>query len=502
MKILYYNWVDYLDPEKRGGGVTVYQRNLIEALGDTGEHEVTFLSSGISADVLKSKPRWDKVRYGKRSERKRRYEIVNSGTLSPSHFSFGNVSQVSEPETEVVFFDFIRAHGPFDVIHFNNLEGLPADVLKVKEHWPDTKVVLSLHNYYPFCPQVNLWRKEKENCLDFRDGKRCVTCLPWEQDERGIALANSVAYVLKKWGMAPGGGFLFDQAFKRFFFPARVGRKLTGYYRRDQEKLSTKTAKRKVLPGPLEPIGPPLSETFADRRRQFVELINSHCDKVLCVSERVKEVAQHHGLNESILETCYIGTRQAGKFAETTPKDSILPADGILTLGYMGYMRRDKGFYFLLKALEALPPEMAARIRLIVCAKKDTKKLMDRLASLQNTLAAVLYADGYTHDELDDIIAQMDVGLVPVLWEDNLPQVAIEMHARHIPLLTSDLGGAQELGNFPDMVFKAGDVAAFHTRLAALLNGEITQAEYWENPMAPLSMEQHIDNLLGHYQAA
>ena len=46
-------------------------------------------------------------------------------------------------------------------------------------------------------------------------------------------------------------------------------------------------------------------------------------------------------------------------------------------------------------------------------------------------------------------------GVVPVLWHDNLPQVAIEMHARHIPLLTSDMGGAQELGNCPEMVFAA-----------------------------------------------
>ena len=32
------------------------------------------------------------------------------------------------------------------------------------------------------------------------------------------------------------------------------------------------------------------------------------------------------------------------------------------------------------------------------------------------------------------------------------------------------MGGAQELGNYPDMVFKAGDANAFHTKIEELLN--------------------------------
>ena len=52
MKILFYNWVDYLDDEKRGGGVTVYQRNTIQAMRAKEDVSCTFLSSGISYDVL------------------------------------------------------------------------------------------------------------------------------------------------------------------------------------------------------------------------------------------------------------------------------------------------------------------------------------------------------------------------------------------------------------------------------------------------------------------
>ena len=39
-----------------------------------------------------------------------------------------------------------------------------AAVLALGAQWPEMRIVLSLHNYYPFCPQVNLWHAERETC--------------------------------------------------------------------------------------------------------------------------------------------------------------------------------------------------------------------------------------------------------------------------------------------------------------------------------------------------
>ena len=212
MKILFYNWVDYLDDEKRGGGVSVYQKNVIHELNAEQDRECYFISSGISYDLFNAKPRWERVKHGPTENRRRRFEIVNSGVLSPAHHSFGHEAQLDEEETTEAFFDFIRKNGPFDVVHFNNLEGLPASALKIKEHWPETRVIFSLHNYYPLCPQVNLWFQERENCLDFDGGKKCETCLPHHHDERIVRLANAVAFNLKKRGIRPGSR-LFDRGF-------------------------------------------------------------------------------------------------------------------------------------------------------------------------------------------------------------------------------------------------------------------------------------------------
>jgi glycosyltransferase involved in cell wall biosynthesis len=164
-------------------------------------------------------------------------------------------------------------------------------------------------------------------------------------------------------------------------------------------------------------------------------------------------------------------------------------------------MRRDKGFYFLIDALETIPGQLASRINLIIAAKLHDPSIMKRLALLADRFQSVEFCDGYTHDMLDSIYDRMDLALVPVLWEDNLPQVAIESVCHHTPVLTSDLGGAQELGGYnPLFTFKANDKQDFTARLKTFVEEPLRLLEYWDNVMVPVTMERHIDELINVYR--
>lgn len=487
LRILYYNWVDYLDIENRGGGVSVYQRNLMTALQDRSGVDVTFLSSGLSYDLPAAAPRWEQVRHGVQQDRSRRYEIVNSGVLAPGHHAYGDPAQLEHAATVAAFFDFIEHTGPYDVIHFNNLEGLPVSALALKERWPHTQLILSLHNYYFSCPQVNLWHQERETCDDNEGGRKCAGCLPEQHNPRHIRIANGLSYRLRRLGLRPDG-----RAFRFLFvWSMRLARRLV--------RLGQALRRWRSAPQPGQTVAPDVTP-FVTRRARIAATINRHCDRVLCVSDAVRRIAVHHGIDPTLTHTSYIGTREADAFAHTAPTASLLDQNGMLTLGYLGYMRRDKGFYFLLDALERLPDTLAQRIRLMVAARRGDAQTMERLEKLRTHLGGITYADGYSHDDLDPLLKQVDVGVIPVLWHDNLPQVAIEMHARHIPLLTADMGGAQELGNCPDMVFPAGNVAAFHDRVSALLEGRVDMHAYWQSAKAPTGMGEHVDALLlEHY---
>lgn len=495
MKILYYNWVDYLDDENRGGGVSVYQRNLVRALAGHSDVSVAFFSSGVAYDLLSRVPRWDVVDQGDACPR---YEIVNSGVIAPAHHSYGDGAQLDHPETAEAVYDLIDQTGPYDVLHLNNLEGLPVSVLEgFKTRWPQMRIVVSLHNYYPFCPQVNFWHQERISCTGFDEGRNCVHCLPARHNQRNLQLAAGLSCQLKSMGLKPGS-WAFDVA---LFWSLRLGaktallaRRLRGVPRRMRRPSLGST------PGTLEVVARPDGTPFANRRAQMVAALNGFCDSVLCVSDAVRTLAVAHGIDPKLAHTSYIGSPESARFAQTVPRAVPQSGDGVLTLGYLGYMRRDKGFYFLLQALETLPPDLAGRVRVVIAARRGDKATMGRVAALGSHLSEVDYANGYGHDDLDRLLAQVDVGLVPVLWHDNLPQVALEMHARHIPLLCADMGGAQELGNCPEMVFPAGNIEAFHARIAALLDGTVDFDRYWQGARPPTGMPAHIDGLLPHYR--
>tara|TARA_R110000787_G_scaffold27435_1_gene75959 strand:- start:157 stop:1662 length:1506 start_codon:yes stop_codon:yes gene_type:complete len=491
-RILYYNWVDYLDVEERGGGVTLYQRNVMNGLKDRDDVDVAFLAAGLSYDLPARAPRWEAMRHGPRTDGDQRFELINSGVLAPAHHSFGDPAQLSHRATTDTFFDFIDQTGPYDVIHFNNLEGLPAEVLQIKARWPDTQVILSLHNYYPICPQVNLWFGEREACEDFEGGARCLRCLTHQHDARLLRVANGVSYRLRCLGLQPGT-WTFDVAYRWIL-------RLGGRGLRVLRWMRSRRTNAAITPV-LDPHkGADRAAAFAARRAGMTALINENCDHVLCVSDAVRLLAERHGIAPALTRTSYIGTRAADLFDQTVPRPQVV-GKPTLTLGYLGYMRRDKGFFFLLDALEALPANQAGRIRIVIAARSVDRASMARLTRLGDHLAAVIYHDGYTHDDLDAVLAQVDVGVVPVLWHDNLPQVAIEMHARHIPLLTADMGGAPELGNCADLVFAAGDPDSFAACVEKLLAGKIDMDTYWRGAMRPVAMQAHIGELLRTYGA-
>lgn len=471
MRILYVNWIDYTDVARRGGGVSSYQRHLVEALGARRDVRAVFLSSGTAYDLRASAPaRWLKLMGGA----KPRYALVNSGVLAPAHASFGAAAQLSDAATEETFYDFMAQTGPYDVVHFNNLEGLPASVLHLKKRFSTTKVIFSLHNYYPFCSQVNLWHQERENCRDDAQGMKCAHCLKSPWDAPKTRHAYSVNEALRRTIGAQGAAII-----------SRGALRLGGLLR---------------APSPRSSAAPPSSGAkFMERRAVMTEALNA-CDAVLCVSERVRQIALRFGLRPKIARTVYIGIPDAPQY-NRSPARPLLQSDGTLHLGYVGYMRRDKGFYFLIDTLAQLPAPSAARLHLTVAAQRGERGVMRAMHALRPRLAGLTYHNGYTPAALDRILADVRLGVIPVLWEDNLPQTASEMHSRKIPLLCSDLGGAHELGAAESFVFPAGQSAAFLQRIEAILEGKIHADDYWKTAKAPVTMHEHTETLLQLYAA-
>lgn len=449
--IVFYNWTE-LDSND-GGGVGVYMKNIVSKLSGTPDTRVVVISSGVEYDLS-----------GKLSVRKvnnslgvEEYMIVNSPVLATMRQAEDNFkAYVEDHRLAETFVELLKSLGRIDVIHFNNIEGLSAECLKVKEHFPDTKVIFSAHNYCAICPQVNLWKNDRENCLDNADCENCRNCfehLRCGNSRRRKVITHS-----------------FNNNAVRF-----VLSKASGLYSKIFEKEKT--------------YGINYYKEFINTN---IELLNRYTDCVLAVSRRVGELLVRAGVDESKIRISYIGN----EFSDNKVGHCVAdPYAKIFGLIYLGPMRYDKGFYFLLDALEAVPAEYKKQLSVTFASRITDSAAADRIRALGTDFAEIKLIDGYKRDELPALLADKNLGVVPILWEDNLPQVTIEMVASGVPVLTGDLGGAKEIAENSDFVFNSGNKEDFCKKLCAIMDNRASLNDFYARELRLVTMDEHIAEL-------
>lgn len=499
MRILYCNWVPSRFFASQGGGVSIYQENLIREALARG-HQVTYLTSGTEFSAVERSVHVREAR-DKIDDRLREFEIVNSPVLAPSFFAFDALAEYfDDTAVAAVLGDFVRREGPFDVVHFNNLEGIPLTCLRLKEWTRGVRIVYSLHNYFLFCPQVNLWYRDRERCDDYHDGARCVACNVFPVSAHHIRLSSKVDDSLRRWGVTPTSWFgrRAKRALERAIGAAGGGRNAVRRLR-SRRAMAGPAPMAPAAPSPVFENGPARAELYRRRRASAVECVNRHVDVVHAVSERARAIAIGFGVDSGKVVTSHIGTRHAERFDRSRV---VQRHDGVLRLGYLGYLRPDKGFYFLLDGLERMPDELARRIGLTIAGPTQDPGAVERLRAIAYRFRDVRVYDGYAHGSLPAILEGVHLGVVPVLWEDNLPQVAVEFVCHGVPVLTSDLGGAREIAGKAAFVFRAGSTAEFYDRVRAFVDHPSRLADFWDGPLNLRSVPEHFDELLALYSDA
>ncbi len=484
MRVLIYNFVQPGDPShKQGGGVAVYQTNLIRALQAEG-HEVISLSSGDRYTLFGSEPHLVFENDGLE-----RAVIVNSPVFAPAHAAFHRIELYArDPGLDRIPSQLKARYGDIDVLHFQNIEGLTAGFFhRLREVFPTARILLSTHNYNLVCPQVNLWFREHRPCTDYREGRACVNCLLSPDLHRFQRNIRRMETILGTLGITRRSPLL------------RPVKWLIRAPFRARRRLAARGERGQIESGPIVLTSGPKARGYAEYREVNIALCNTVFDRVLAVSERTCDVLVRAGVPANRVAVSYIGTAHAEHFRRAR---KVTATGDRLHIAYLGYMRADKGFWFLLDALEALPDAWARRLSVTIAAPISDHGAVERLRAMSHRFRDIILHDGFSHATLDTVLQGVNLGVVPALWEDNLPQVAIEMVSRGIAVLTSDRGGAREIARNDAFTFKAGSREAFGQALWRILSGHLPLARFWEGEVRVFSMEEHLRDLMAHYKPA
>jgi glycosyltransferase involved in cell wall biosynthesis len=498
-KVLFYNWEPAFATPRRGGGVSVYQDNCISLFLNRG-WQVHSLSAGTAYDLTRSDPHITKIIESNSAGLG--FALVNSPVVAPTIYSFFTnqvtSGEASDQAVANAIINFVRENGPYDVFHFNNLEGIPAAVLPIlRREFPDSRFIFFVHNYYPMCPQISLWKNDSINCDGKEEGRACFSCLGkdalTDYKSRASKVVSEGAISDAIFGSRAQPRRTFARKAIRKFLRLGKGREFLNVLR---QQIGT------PLPfeGEKELNRDNLVPYFRDRQANLVRIINESFDIVLCDSERVRVLSVNAGMSPEICKTCYPGTA-----FYRTPLPIHKPSnDTPLKLAFIGVANlKFKGLDFVISALEECEDAVLSKLNLLIAAKwiyQDPGN-RTRLSALGARLSGLTVQDGYSHRELGELLADVDLGVVPHLWEDCYPQVTVEFVCNGVPAIVSNLGGAKEVSSNPDFEFDVGSHTRFIELVEKFANDKQKLLNFWNTQPVIRSLDVHFDELFDHYRA-
>ncbi len=313
--------------------------------------------------------------------------------------------ELDEPRTERLFEGVLQRVRPH-VVHFHELAGLPSSLLEVVRR-TGTPTVMTLADYFPLCSTFKLFDSEGQVCLRREVGADCVATIAADPRPPGLLYERTVWHELR----------------------TRRGLKRLPHAR--IRALSRAAGSRVPSPPAAEP------QAFQNRRDVNVERLN-RADRLIAMSGRVAEIYSLLGVNRANISTIEL---TLGRFERLRPRrrQGEVP---VMFATVAGLSSHAKGSKVLVEAVRLLSESVpAGRFRLMALGPVDPNVAteVERLAEIE------VGAPGpFSDDQLNVLLDEADVGIIPSIWEEAYGFVGPEFLAKGIPVLANAIGGMPE----------------------------------------------------------
>lgn len=386
-KVLY---VGFTIPHSNKGGAICYQNSLIEGLRARGWEVTCFFA--IPHYTIPNRPCL-RTRY---KNKIKFIELYNS-------YEFGcrnnPVKQCYHPVIEELTRKVLDEENP-DLVHFHELQMHPPTIIDIVSNRkiPSLKTI---HNYYDICPQRDLIYKGEELCVDFDNGKRCVECLKI-LPAHAASLKQRIAYTLLPVWLYRPCSVLYRKIIK---------------YKNNQNKIHCDYEIADYHP-----------DQYCFRRQFFIERLNK-LDAIHCSSRRSAEILINHGVLREKIKIIPLSVQSIEGISPKPLRDDHYP----IVFGYVGGRNISRGYKVLIDAFSMLDQTKA---KLIIWDVPEPEVLDEKLN--------IELKKSYRIEKINQILQEIDVGVIPSIWEEVFGIVGIEWLTAKIPVIGSNIGGIPE----------------------------------------------------------
>ncbi len=457
MKILHIGW-GY--QPFRGGGLIEYAEDLMEALSQRG-HDVHYFFAG----------RYDFKFFPYVKKWKRNgvfmHELMDGpnvhegslGTQKPLH-------DISEKISEKIYRKVLYEVNP-DLVHIQELPCLTANIINITKEF-NKPIIFSLGDYWTLCPTLELLDSENKLCLCFWDGSRCIRCNRnasksyFEYKTKIRIKYSSIRIIMKRFPV------LYEFS-KKLYHKFRYVKKQVEQGRKKIFKTTTLKSNR-------------FANEFKQRRVAFIEALNK-VDLIHAKSHRVEEIFRFYGVTGRNMLTLN-HTHKGIAWIKPLKKSVRYP----IVFGYLGGLNEPKGAHTLLQAFSNFDK---AKARLILYGSGSREFITRRkLANNSN----IEFRGKYKRIKLNDILKEIDVGVIPSIWEEAYGLVGNEFLAAKIPIIGSRIGGIPDYveDGVNGFLFKAGDVEELKRKIQLFIDDPNLIEKFKRNIKPVKTMEEHV----------
>ncbi len=507
LRIATLGWARLSQQAREGSGLNLSASEFAAAMVARG-HRVCYLRSGMEYSLrsgmhILMREVWRGVGC---------FSLINSPNLAPGNFNFRNVqAQSASPAQAALVVGWCKAVRA-DIVHVQSLEGFGLDTVGAIKA-AGIAVVMTPHNYYYLCPQVDLLAKERAVCEGHDGGLRCEGCLSHAPDaQRELEWRRRYQSAERVAG---------PHALAELKFRGReIGARIAAFVAGEPEPPVMGEGADMPRPGAL-PIRPPdavqrviaaegklaACNDYGRRRIAGVAAMNS-ADAVLCPSRVLMRIHEAFGVEGSKLRHVPLGQphfdalrceSEASPFYEEPMWTPESPRP--LRLAYFGNCFPNKGLATLCAAIERLDDVTQGRVHFVIRAAGEDRPFRAWMAGRRN----VSFLGSYDIEQLLSSPGEYDVCVFPNMGLENSPFVVLEaLHAGRA-VIASDLGGPTDFVKHGEngWLFRAGDADSLAEAIRGLVRGErrVPSASEVHRKSSLRSFGEFVDEMAGVFES-
>jgi glycosyltransferase involved in cell wall biosynthesis len=323
--------------------------------------------------------------------------------------------EISEPRLERMFERSLAELRP-DVVHVQELAGLPSSLLEVARD-SGVPVVMTLHDYFLLCSTFKLFDSDGRVCLRREIGADCMATTATAPGGPNVLVEATIAHDLARAKEA------VPLVRHVSFAPLRPV--LGPVFRRASGASGAGRPRAPSTPAETS------AAAFQRRREANVARLN-RVDRLVAVSERVREIYGLLGVDRERIQTVHPTLE---RLARMRPRRAT--GRGPVTFAALGGIpSRAKGAELLAEAAASLVAGGAGRFRLLAFGHYEpaVSRELERLPGVE-------LRGPYGGEELDSLLDEVDVGIMPSLWEEAYGLAGVEFLAKGIPVIGNAIGG-------------------------------------------------------------